>query len=276
MPRPKKYKKREKRKYQLSRNETPEDMVIRLFKRGRSINFIVKKVDGLDKEAITNIVKNSSKTRRLWKEEELKTVIKQKSSKVIDLQRDNEKYRVKLRRERDAEVKRRKKVLEEHFDKRLETAVARRIREYDYRVKKHMTTDGSYGDLHFHKTLEYDFLKFGVLAFPYITSKYEITRFELDVLLLLHSLGVFPREQVPTISGHSTFQKLLEEKFISLWRVDRVGKKTYMISSKSETIVEETYKYMTGKHKVPTSKLKSNKSNESVEKLLKKLNKLTS
>jgi len=268
------------RKYQLSRGETPKEMVVRLFKRGRSINFIAKKVPDMTgkQEEIIKIVSSHPHTRRLWKQEELKKIIKEKRSQLTDIQRINGEFRERILRERDEHIANHKKKLTDHFDKRLETAIKRRMREHDYRIKKNVTVEGCYKDLHFRKTVEHDFLKFTILAFPFIKEVYELSDFQFEVLLLLHSEGVFYRKDIPKREGESSIYNAFfkEKKLINVWRTDREGVKLYTVSDKGTSIVNETYKYMTGKSKVPTSKIRKSKTTDSLAAFLKKTNSLTS
>ena len=279
---PKSYKKNpnKKRRYKLSREETPEDMIIRLFKRGRSINFILKKVPGIyNKEAIEDIVKSSYKTRRLFRQQEFELKLNQKQDKLTTLKKDNEVYRKQLRDKRDAEVLEYKKDLQDHFDKRLERAVTKKFREHDHRMRKNKTVSGPEGSLYFHQDLKYDFLKLCIAAFPYIERQYELKRHELDTLLFLHGEGVFSQDEVPAPldenykSRGTAFTQLRLKKMIKTWRRDREGTKYHVLSDYGNRVVDEMYAYMMNKQKMKPSDLKKRVGNKTTKSLVDAINK---
>ena len=280
---PKTYKKNpnKKRRYKLSREETPEDMIIRLFKRGRSINFILKKVPGIyNKESIEDIVKSSYKTRRLYKQKELETRFIQRDSKVYDLQRNNEEYRNYLVMRRDEHIKRHKKKLQDHFDKRLETAITRRFREHDYRMKKNKTVEGPEGSLYFHQDLKYDFLKLCISAFPYIERQHGLKRHELDTLLYLHGEGVFSQDEIPAPlddnykkRGTAFTQLFHKKRMLKVWRVDREGTNYYTLSDYGNLVINEMYEYMTNSQVMKPAKLGRSEDNKTTKNLVDEINK---
>ncbi len=275
MARPSTYKKNpnKDRKYKLSRGETPTEMVERLFKRGRSINFITKKVPGMTVEKVTDIVKNNYKTRRLWKQEELKIRIAAKETEAKFLRRSNNDFRKRIREDRDRLIREHKEKLEKHFEKRLRTALKRQFREHDYRVRKNLKVKGIYGTLYFHKELEHDFLKLSITAFPFIMGRYELSREELDMMLLLHGEGVFEKEAITDRDDiPKMFVSMKTKGLINTWRTDSTGKAWYKVSGKSESIINELYSYMTGEAEIYTSKLKKDKKSMALANFLKKVN----
>jgi hypothetical protein len=106
------------------------------------------------------------------------------------------------------------------------------------------------------KDPKYDYLKFWRVVRYWAKQKYGITTADLDMLLFLHSEGLFTRVQCENYGSlmswdKQRFNKLLRDGWINKWRKSINHEKAlYEVSYKAKKFIISVYKKLNGEEKI--------------------------
>lgn len=108
--------------------------------------------------------------------------------------------------------------------------------------------------------IKYDFLSYTRLVMKWVTSNYELTRPEVELLLFLYGQGTFSQRQffdyhttlgIYQIKGFKKFQK---DGWIKQFR-ERKGKECalYILTTKGQRLCSRMHKMCAGEEEIPTT-----------------------
>lgn len=109
-------------------------------------------------------------------------------------------------------------------------------------------------------TRDYDFLQYIRPVFRWATENSGLSRPHVELLLYLYPKGVFARKdfydfhKLLGMYQIKTFQMMMDEGFIVMWRPKKNGQKPlYILTNKAKQLCDKMHKFLTGEKKMPVN-----------------------